>query len=93
MKILSITILHATPAESSKILASASDLSSFSFFQRGSIQEFLAFFSVTVADRTLQGQRQCIKEKDYIAHVYHREDLVGSSVFQFAVLCLAHEEG
>ncbi|KAH9815264.1 Longin-like domain-containing protein [Melampsora americana] len=74
MKVLSIQILaieqpNKPPAVP---LAQASDLSSFSFLQRGSIGEFLNFFSKTVSERTSSGQRQSVQENNYIAHAYLR---------------------
>ncbi|KAG0151861.1 hypothetical protein CROQUDRAFT_667569 [Cronartium quercuum f. sp. fusiforme G11] len=74
MKVLSIQILvieqpHKPPAVP---VAQASDLSSFSFLQRGSIAEFLNFFSKTVAERTASGQRQSVQENNYTAHAYLR---------------------
>ncbi|KAH9447083.1 hypothetical protein Pst134EA_029070 [Puccinia striiformis f. sp. tritici] len=81
MKILSIQILavqkpHQPPAIP---VAQASDLSSFSFLQRGSIGEFLNFFAKTVAERTATGQRQSVQENNYTAHAYLRpvENLIG----------------
>ncbi|KAJ2491376.1 palmitoyltransferase [Coemansia sp. RSA 2050] len=53
-----------------QILSSESDVSSFSFFQRGSVEEFLEFFSVTVAERTKVGQRQAVEENDNFAYAY-----------------------
>ncbi|KAJ1819585.1 palmitoyltransferase [Coemansia sp. RSA 2675] len=53
-----------------QILSSESDVSSFSFFQRGSVEEFLEFFSVTVAERTQVGQRQAVEENDNFAYAY-----------------------
>ncbi|CAK5274234.1 unnamed protein product [Mycena citricolor] len=70
--IFSISILKAPSSGAGTLLASASDLSSFSFFQRGSIAEFMPFFSKTVAERTPQGQRQSVQENNYTAHVYNR---------------------
>lgn len=81
MKIYSIAIVHAPAGKESKILTSASDLSSYSFFQKGTVQEFMTFFSKTVADRTAPGQRQSVQENNYTAHVYNRggaESLVGA---------------
>lgn len=74
MKVLSIQILvieqpNKPPAVP---VAQASDLSSFSFLQRGSIGEFLNFFSKTVAERTSSGQRQSVQENNYTAHAYLR---------------------
>lgn len=81
MKVLSIQILaiqqpHQPPAVP---IAQASDLSSFSFLQRGSIGEFLNFFSKTVAERTSSGQRQSVQENNYTAHSYFRptDNLIG----------------
>jgi hypothetical protein len=72
MKIYYIAIVQVSQTSSSAILSSASDLSSFSFYQRGSVGEFLSFFSRTVAERTAIGQRQSIQENNYMAHVYNR---------------------
>jgi len=80
MKIYSLAILHPSAGKESRVLASASDLSSFSFFQRGGVQEFMTFFSKTVSDRTAPGQRQTVQEQSYIAHVYNKggsDPLVG----------------
>src|SRR5271163_3305760 len=43
-------------------LAAAQDLSTFGFFQRSSVGEFMTFFSKTVAERTRAGQRQDVEE-------------------------------
>lgn len=80
MKIFSISVVLAPPAGSCAILSTASDLSSFSFYQKGSVGEFMSFFSKTVAERTPQGQRQSVQENNYTAHVYNRggaEQLAG----------------
>jgi hypothetical protein len=83
MKIFSLAVILAPPNGPSAILSQASDLSSFSFFERGSVGEFMTFFSKTVADRTQQGQRQTVQENKYNAHVYNRggaEQLAGASL-------------
>jgi synaptobrevin family protein YKT6 len=49
-------------AQNSKILAIESELSSFSFFQRGSVQEFLQFFITTVTGRTTPGNRAKVEQ-------------------------------
>ncbi|THH26553.1 hypothetical protein EUX98_g7629 [Antrodiella citrinella] len=72
MKIFSLAVVQAPPSKSCTILSSASDLSSFSFYQRGSVGEFLSFFTKTIAERTPQGQRQSVQENNYTAHVYNR---------------------
>jgi hypothetical protein len=80
MKIYCFTVLSAPPQGTATSLSSASDLSSFSFYQKGSVGEFMTFFSKTVAERTPQGQRQSVQENNYTAHVYNRggtEQLAG----------------
>ncbi|KAF5381614.1 hypothetical protein D9615_005503 [Tricholomella constricta] len=80
MKIFSISVILAPPSGTSVVLSNASDLSSFSFYQKGSVGEFMSFFSKTVAERTPQGQRQSVQENTYTAHVYNRggaEQLAG----------------
>ena len=83
MKIYTLSVILAPPTKASTTLATASDLSSFPFYQRGSVAEFVAFFSKTIAERTAQGARQSVQESVYTAHVYNRggaEQLAGSSV-------------
>ena len=56
----------------------AFDLASFSFFQRGTVQEMLCFTAKTLAERTQIGERQSVKEAEYMIHVFVRSDsLVG----------------
>jgi hypothetical protein len=81
MKVFALSVLQAPPNGSATTLSSASDLSSFSFYQRGAVGEFMTFFSRTVAERTPQGQRQSVQENNYTAHVYNKggeEQLVGT---------------
>ncbi|PCH41928.1 snare-like protein [Wolfiporia cocos MD-104 SS10] len=80
MKIYGLSILHAPPSQPSVPLATATDLSSFSFYQRPSVNEFMSFFARTLAERTPQGGRQSVQEGSYTAHVYNRggaEQVVG----------------
>jgi len=72
MKIYSLAIFTAPPGGSSTQLAAYADLSSYSFYQRGSVQEFLNFFSKTVVERTQAGQRQSIEEQSYKFNVYNK---------------------
>jgi synaptobrevin homolog YKT6 len=61
MRLFSIAILR-NDIQPAVQLASAQDLSSFGFFQRSSVGEFMTFFSQTVAERTKAGQRQDVEE-------------------------------
>ncbi|KAL7275806.1 palmitoyltransferase [Rhizina undulata] len=72
MKLFYIGVLrNQKPAHE---LCSTKDLSSFSFFQRGTVSEFLTLFSQTVAERTPPGSRQDIEEQSYTFHVYSRSE-------------------
>ncbi|XP_030751755.1 synaptobrevin homolog YKT6 [Sitophilus oryzae] len=55
-------------------LKSAFDLQSVSFFQRGSVHEFMQFCCKTVVERTLPASRQSVQQGDYFCHVYVRSD-------------------
>ncbi|KAH8827240.1 snare protein YKT6 [Flagelloscypha sp. PMI_526] len=72
MKVLSLSILHNPASPPATLLVSASDLSSFSFYQRGAVGEMLTFLTRTVAERTKEGQRQSVQEGSHTAHVYNR---------------------
>jgi len=74
MKLFSIFVLYKTPDNSSRILKSASDLSSFGFFQRGSVEEFMKFTSKIITERSSVASRSSVKEQEYLAHVYVRSD-------------------
>ncbi|KIJ98974.1 hypothetical protein K443DRAFT_680337 [Laccaria amethystina LaAM-08-1] len=87
MKIFSISVILAPPSNSCVVLSNASDLSSFSFYQRGSVGEFMTFLSRTVAERTPQGQRQSVQENNYTAHVYNR-----GGAEQLAAVLIADQE-
>jgi hypothetical protein len=87
MKIFSLAVVLAPPSGPSATLCQASELSSFSFYQKGSVGEFMSFFTKTVAERTSQGQRQSVQENNYTAHVYNRggaEQLAGRLLFFIA---------
>lgn len=80
MKLFSLSVVRAPPGQPCTVLATAADLSGFSFYQRGSVSEFMAFFSKTIAERTPAGQRQSVQENAYTAHVWNRggtEQLAG----------------
>ncbi|KAI8867638.1 hypothetical protein GQ42DRAFT_164661 [Ramicandelaber brevisporus] len=55
-------------------LASATELSEFSFFQRPSVREFMTFFASTIAERTRPGMRQGVEQDSYMAYAYCRPD-------------------
>ncbi|KAH9830174.1 snare protein YKT6 [Rhodofomes roseus] len=80
MKVYALSVVRAPPSTTSTTLSTATDLSSFSFYQRPSVGEFMQFFTKTIAERTPQGQRQSVQENQYTAHVWNRggaEQLAG----------------
>ena len=52
------------------VLTSAAELSSFGYFQRGSLKEMFLFFSRTFAKNVSPGQRTSVKHEGYLCHLY-----------------------
>ncbi|XP_043260770.1 synaptobrevin homolog YKT6 [Colletes gigas] len=84
VKLYALSVLYKNPT-SAIALKSAYDVESFSFFQRGSVKEFMSFVSKTIVERTQISSRQSVKEGDYMCHVYVRADNLA------AVLISDHE--
>ncbi|CDR41042.1 CYFA0S06e00584g1_1 [Cyberlindnera fabianii] len=74
MKIYYIGVLKNSDADSAVELASAKDLSDFSFFERTSVGQFMSFFSTTIAKRTEAGKRQSVEEGNYVGHAFARSE-------------------
>lgn len=68
-----MSVFYKGPS-SATCLKAAYDLQSFNFFQRGSIQEFMAFVSKTITERTTTASRQSVKQGEYMCHIYVRGD-------------------
>ncbi|KAM3867412.1 synaptobrevin homolog YKT6 isoform 2-T2 [Diretmus argenteus] len=79
MKLYSLSILHKG-ATKAHLLKAAYDLSSFSFFQRSSVQEFMTFTSALIVERSSHGSRASVKEQEYLVHVYVRNDSLSAVV-------------
>ncbi|KAF9993861.1 palmitoyltransferase [Modicella reniformis] len=79
MKLFAIFVVR-NKTQPAKALAEAKDVSSFGFFQRSSVGEFMTFMAQTIAERTKAGQRQSIEESNYIGHVYARTEGVAGVV-------------
>lgn len=73
VKLYALTILYKGPT-SATALKCAYEVDSFSYFQRGSVKEFMAFVSKTITERTQVAARQSVKEGEYMCHVYVRGD-------------------
>ena len=62
VKLTAIGLLKSIGTEhEAKLLGIEADLSTFGFFQRGTVREMLTFVSRTAAQRTLPGQRQTVQ--------------------------------
>lgn len=66
MKITALLVLKCQPDGSDPIiLANASDVSHFGYFQRSSVREFVCFVGRTVAKRTPPDQRQSVQHEGF----------------------------
>uniref|UniRef100_A0A1D1ZGS6 VAMP-like protein YKT61 n=1 Tax=Anthurium amnicola TaxID=1678845 RepID=A0A1D1ZGS6_9ARAE len=57
------------------VLANATDVSHFGYFQRSAAREFILFVGRTVAKRTPPSQRQSVQHEEYKVHCYNRNGL------------------
>lgn len=80
MKLFALSVLLKIGDGKASRLVSAHDLSSFGFFQRSSVKEFMNFSSKVIVERTMAGSRASIKEQEYICHVYVKSTNVGAVV-------------
>ncbi len=84
-KLFALVMLYKSDGGSAHVLKQAMDLTSFSFFQRGSVQEFITFTSKILAERTETATRQSVKEAEYMCHVFVRND-------NLACVCVSDHE-
>ncbi|KAF1883950.1 hypothetical protein Lal_00038305 [Lupinus albus] len=77
MKITALLVMKCTGVDGSDpiILANASDLNHFGYFQRSSVREFIVFVARTVAKRTPLDQRQSVQHEEYKVHAYNTNGL------------------
>ena len=75
MRLFSLAILR-NDIQPAVQLASAQDLSTFSFFQRSSVGQFMTFFSQTIAERTKAGQRQDVEDSAGVTGTPIRNTLI-----------------
>ena len=77
MKLTSVTLLkHNGESSEPHVLGNAVELSSFGFFQRGTVKEMLLFVSRTICKRTGPGVRQSVAHEEYMGHVYNKNGIV-----------------
>lgn len=81
-KISFVALLRWLPADGEPVvLGSAAELSDYSFFQRGSIKEFMTFTGKTVVRKTAPGARQTVKAQAYMCHAVVRDSQLAAVVF------------
>lgn len=73
VKLYALVVMYKN-VNTAACLKASYDLQSFSFFQRGSVQEFMSFISKTIVERTSTASRQSVKEGEYMCQVYVRGD-------------------
>ncbi|WFD32780.1 hypothetical protein MSPP1_003831 [Malassezia sp. CBS 17886] len=74
---VAVLVFANNPGQPAVPVLSAWDLSSFSWMQRGTVQDMMAFMAKTVAERTAPTQRQSIQENSFTAHVHARPAVDG----------------
>nr|CAG4635086.1 EOG090X0E6P [Alona affinis] len=74
VKLYSLAVLYRNGQGSPQLLRAAYDLTSFGYFQRSSVQEFMAFTAKILTERTQTASRQSVKQGEYMCHVYVRGD-------------------
>ncbi|CAD5221308.1 unnamed protein product [Bursaphelenchus xylophilus] len=75
MHLYALFVLHKDPTSGkATILKSASDVSSFAFFYRKNVGEFMSFTSRLLAERSETPSRNCITEKEYRLRCFVRPD-------------------
>ncbi|NXX41379.1 YKT6B protein, partial [Tricholaema leucomelas] len=79
MRLYSLSVLYKGDPKV-HLLKAAFDVSSFSFFQRSSVQEFLTFTSQLIVERSQLGTRASVKEQEYLCHVHVRSDSLAGVV-------------
>lgn len=79
MRLYSLSVLYKGDPKA-LLLRAAYDVSTFSFFQRTSVQEFMTFTSQLIVERSAKGSRASVKEQGYLCHVYVRNDSLAGVV-------------
>jgi len=85
MKLYSILIFQKNPGAKPKLFKDEYDLKDFSFFQRGSVKEFMDFTGRLLVERAATPSRSSIKEQEYFIHCYVRQD-------NLAAICITDGE-
>ncbi|XP_052828629.1 synaptobrevin homolog YKT6 isoform X2 [Octopus bimaculoides] len=73
MKVYALSILYKGETKA-RLLKGSYELSSFGYFQRSTVKEFMEFTSRIIVERSKPFSRSSVKEQDYLCHVYLRGD-------------------
>lgn len=82
MKITALLVLKCDPRSDGSdpvILANATDVNHFGYFQRVTVRQFIVFVGRTVAKRTPPDQRHSVQ---------HEGISISNSIFSFTLICL-----
>eukprot|EP00245_Coleochaete_scutata_P015864 TRINITY_DN721_c0_g1_i1.p2 TRINITY_DN721_c0_g1~~TRINITY_DN721_c0_g1_i1.p2 ORF type:complete len:200 (-),score=38.78 TRINITY_DN721_c0_g1_i1:480-1079(-) len=78
MKVTGLVIARSVDGTTDPVLlATASDVSNFGYFQRSTVKELIVFVSRTIAKRTPVGRRQSVEHEEYMVHCYNKNGLCG----------------
>jgi len=80
MKLFSVLIFRWVEGKLPFLLCSGFELSSFGYFQRGSVKEVALFVSREVIERSQKGERQTIQHKEYMCHAFITPQEIGCAV-------------
>jgi hypothetical protein len=82
MKLSYVALMRWRPGDQEPVLLGVgAELSDYSFFQRGSVKEFMTFTAKTVTRKTQVGARQTVKAQAYMCHVVVRDSHLAAAVF------------
>ncbi|KAG8191043.1 hypothetical protein JTE90_029486 [Oedothorax gibbosus] len=73
VKLFHLAVLYKHPSKA-VCLCATSDLTSFGYFQRKSVEEFMNFTSQILVERSQPSTRTSVKEQAYMCHIYVRGD-------------------
>ncbi|XP_065183660.1 synaptobrevin homolog YKT6-like [Sycon ciliatum] len=78
MKLFGVQVFHKPSDTKANLQKGEYDLTSFGYFQRSKVQEFMVFTGQVLVERTHAGERKSVKEQEYLCHVYVRSDNTGA---------------
>jgi synaptobrevin family protein YKT6 len=80
MKLVSLVLFRWFPNKKPILISNHFELSSFGFFERGSVKELALFVSREVVERSQQGQRQSVKHSEHICHSFVSQNCIAGAI-------------